>query len=264
MAITKGETSNIEEISLNESVVLLDNNITKNKKSSNKFQQVNLEIDKEEDFHTKEAYKTLRENLVFMGSDVKVISVTSCTPNEGKSSVAMNLALSIAEAGKRVILVDADLRKSVLVSRYKTKKVKYGLTHLLSKQCDLKEVICTTNIKGLHTIFAGPVAPNPSELLGGPYFKYLIETCREHYDYVIIDTPPLGSVIDSAVVSKECNGVVLVISQGEISYKFAEKVKNQLEKAEARILGTVLNKVDMGTKGVYGKYYAKYYGQDYQ
>lgn len=228
-----------------------------------KQQSVVLKEDHEMDFRTREAYKTLRANLEFAGDDIKVIAVTSCTPNEGKSSISMNLAKAIAESGKKVILIDADLRKSVLVGRYKTGAVKYGLTHYLSGQKTFNEVYCNTNIKNLYVAFSGPVPPNPSELLGGKYFASMVKSLRSIFDYVIIDTPPLGSVIDSAIVAKQCDGSVIVIASNEISYKFAQKVKEQLEVAECRILGCVLNKVNLTRKGYYGKYYGRYYGRYY-
>lgn len=229
-----------------------------------KQQSVVLKEENEMDFRTKEAYKTLRANLEFAGDDVKVIAITSCTPNEGKSSISMNLAKAFAESGKNVILIDADLRKSVLVGRYKTGAVRLGLTHYLSGQRKLNEVCCVTNIKNLFVAFSGPVPPNPSELLGGKYFASMLKTLRGIFDYVIIDTPPLGSVIDGAIVAKQCDGCVIVIASNEISYKFAQRVKNQLEVAECRILGCVLNKVNINRKSYYGKYYGQYYGSDYE
>ena len=109
-------------------------------------QIVTLKEDYELDFRTREAYKTLRANLEFSGEDVKVIAVTSCTPNEGKSSISMNLAKAIAESGKKVILIDADLRKSVLIGRYRTGTVRYGLSHYLSGQKSFQEVYCQVSI----------------------------------------------------------------------------------------------------------------------
>lgn len=226
-------------------------------------QTVVLDIDDEMDFRMKEAYKTLRANLEFSGEDVKVIAVTSCMPNEGKSSVSLNLAKAIAESGKRVILLDADLRRSVLVGRYKSGNVRFGLTHYLCGQRKFLEVYCSTDVKNLFVAFSGPVPPNPSELLGGKYFQTLIKALRNIFDYVIIDTPPLGSVIDSAVVAKQCDGSIIVIASNEISYKLAQRVKKQLEVAECKILGCVLNKVNMSKKSYYGKYYGKYYGSYY-
>ena len=224
------------------------------------MQTVNFNAIEKLDFRTKESYKTLRTNLEFSGRDRKVISVTSCTPNEGKTSVSFQLALSVAEGGKRVVLVDADLRKSVLKGRYKTNASRYGLSHYLSGQASIADGTCKTNIENFYVIFSGPVPPNPSELLGNDAFRLLLEYLRNEYDYVIVDTPPLGSVIDGAVAAQYCDGTVVVIESGAISYKFAQKVKEQLEKVDCRILGVILNKVNMSGKGYYGAYYGKYYG----
>lgn len=230
------------------------------------MQSVKLQFDQGNDYRTKEAFKTLRSNIEFCGDDVKVISITSCTPNEGKSSVSMEMAKAFAEAGNKTILIDADMRKSVLVGRYKTGAVRMGLTHCLIGKSHYEDVICQTNIPNLFVTFAGPVPPNPSELLGGEKFAKIIASLRESYDYIIIDTPPLGSVIDAAVAAKHCDGTVMVIESNAISYKFAQNVKEQLSKTGSRILGVVLNKVDMNTKGYYGhygRYYGKYYGKYY-
>ena len=226
---------------------------------------LNINIDKLKklDSSSSEAYKRLRTNIQFCGSDVKVIAITSTIPNEGKSSVSFNLAVSMADAGKRVIFLDTDLRKSVLVGRYKINKAVKGLTHYLSGVNQFDEVVYATNVDNLHVVFSGPVPPNPSELLGNKYFKNLVKQLRENYDYVIIDTPPVGSVIDAASVAQECDGVILVVSSGEISYKAVQKSKDQMEKSNCRILGAVLNKVEIGKGGYYGKYYGRYYGKYY-
>lgn len=215
------------------------------------------------DFRTRESIKALRTNLEFAGRDVKAITVTSCTSNEGKSSISFQLACSIAESGKSVVLVDADLRKSVLRNYFRSETARYGLSHYLSGQLPLDEVLCAANIENFHVIFSGPVPPNPSELLGGESFRVMMEYLKRKFDYIIVDTPPLGSVIDSAVAAGSCDGTVIVIESGAISYRFAQSVKNQLEKVNCRILGVILNKVNMETNGYYGKYYGRYYGSDY-
>ena len=220
----------------------------------------------ENNYQIKEAYKTLRSNIEFSGQNVRIISVTSCTPGEGKTTVAMALARAFAEAGKKTILVDADMRKSVLVGRYRTGSVRLGLTHCLVGRERLSSVICETDTPNLYVVFSGPVPPNPNELLGGRIFEKVLENMKQVFDYVIIDTPPLGSVIDAAVVSKQCDGTVMVIESNAISYRFAQRVKDQLDKAGAKILGVVLNKVDISGKGYYGhygNYYGKYYGKYY-
>ena len=224
------------------------------------MQNVKLQFEKKNnDYRIREAFKTLRSNIEFCGGDVKVIAVTSCTPNEGKSSVAMEMARAFAEAGSKTMLIDADMRKSVLVGRYKTGAVRKGLTHCLIGKANYLEVMCETNVPNLYVTFSGPVPPNPSELLGGEKFRSILNVLRSSFDYVIVDTPPLGSVIDAAVAAKSCDGTVLVIESNAISYRFAQKVKEQLDKTGSRILGVVLNKVDMNGKGYYG-HYGKYYG----
>jgi capsular exopolysaccharide synthesis family protein len=215
------------------------------------------------DFAGSEAYKTLRSNIQFCGHDIKTIGLTSCTPNEGKSSVSLNLAVAMAESGKKVVFIDADLRKSVLIGRYKISKAIKGLVHFLSGINTYEEVLYKTNIDNLYMILSGPVPPNPSELLDGKVFRNLIIELEKSYDYIVIDTPPLGSVIDSAVISNVCNGMIMVIESNAISYKLAQRVKEQLEKTECKILGAVLNKVDISGKSYYSSYYGKYYGKEY-
>lgn len=212
-------------------------------------------------FQLEEAYKTLRSNIQFSGSDVKVIGFTSSQPDEGKSSVSLNLAVSMAELGKKVMFIDGDLRKSVLLGRYRINKPINGLTHYLSGLNSLNQIIYSANVDNLHLIFSGQIPPNPSELLNSKVFSELISDLRKEYDYIIIDTPPLGSVIDAAIIAQNCDGMILVVESNSVSYKFVQKVKEQLDKSDAKILGVVLNKVDMSDIGYYGKYYGKFYGE---
>lgn len=223
------------------------------------MQSVTLK-DVSKDYRTNEAYKTLRTNLEFSGSDKKSIVLTSSTPNEGKSTVSLGLAMSLAESGKRVLLVDADLRKSVLMGRHRVTESVKGLSHYLSGQANLSDVICGTQEEGMFVIFAGIVPPNPSELLGSDRFRELISMTKKEYDYVIIDAPPLGSVIDAAVIARACDASVLVVAANTVSYKFVRTVKSQMEKTDCPILGVVLNKVNMKQNKYYGKYYGNYYG----
>jgi len=220
--------------------------------------RVELRDFKPVDYHVNEAYKTLMTNVRFCGSDNKVIAVTSCGPNEGKSTVALNLAVTLAESGKKVMLIDADLRKSVLLGKIKVGRKVKGLSHFLSGQDEIGEVINETNIQRLNIILVGPTPPNPPELLGNNRFKALIQGIRKVYDYVIIDTPPVGSVIDGAIVADECDGAIMVIESKAVSYKYARKVKEQVEKSGCSLLGVVLNKVDISNHKYYGKYHSEY------
>ncbi|MFV0341438.1 MAG: CpsD/CapB family tyrosine-protein kinase [Anaerocolumna sp.] len=215
-----------------------------------------IELDKinyMRDFKEEEAYRTLRTNLGFCGKNIKVIAITSCIPNEGKTTVSMKLSEAIADAGKKVIVVDADMRKSVMISQVKMKAIT-GLTHYLCGQYKIEEVICNTQFENLDVIFSGPYPPNPSELLASSDFETLINQLKERYDYVIIDTPPLGAVIDSAIVSKVCDGYILVIEANKISLKSLKRVVVQLKKTNCKILGTVLNKVTVKNKSYYNEY----------
>lgn len=215
------------------------------------------------DYESSEAYKTLRTNLQFCGNDKKTIVFTSCTPDEGKSTVVLNLAESLAEAEKKVLLLDADLRKSVMTGRFQIEGENAGLTHFLSGMCELEDAVCQTDQKNLDVIFAGPYPPNPSELLGGSRFHELLKAAREKYDYVLIDSAPLGSVIDSAVIAKECDGSVIVVESGVISYRFVQEIKMQLEKSGCPVLGVILNKTDLKEQKYYNRYYGKKYGKYY-
>jgi len=215
-----------------------------------------------------EAYKKLRSNIQFSGRDMRVLAVSSTVPDEGKSTVSVNLAISLAELGKKVIFIDADLRKNSIARRYKLSRRVKGLTHYLSGVNAFDEVVCETNVKNMHMVFAGIIPPNPAELLESVYFRELIKQLRKTYDYVVIDTPPVGAVIDGAIIGKECDGVVMVIGSGDISYKLVERAKEQFETSGSRVIGAVLNKVPTGKNGrkfgnYYGKYYGKYYGQGY-
>ncbi len=212
-----------------------------------------------------EAFKALRTNLQFCGDDKKVIVFTSCTPDEGKSTVVHYLAMSLANTGKHVLLIDADLRKSVMAGNYRIPATLKGLSHFLSGQAPLEDVLCNTDIDTLNVILAGPMPPNPSELLAGETFHKLLGAARETYDYILIDCPPLGSVIDAAIAAKYSDGAVIVVEAETISYRFVQEIKEQLEKGGCPILGVVLNKVDIRGQKYYYNYYNKYgkYGKKY-
>lgn len=226
--------------------------------------RINFEDIPSLDFRQSEAYKTLRTNIQFCGEEIKVINFTSCQPDEGKSVLVFRLCQAMAESGKRVLLIDADIRKSVMAARFGADKVGKGLSEYLSGQCKLEQCVNATNIENMDVVMPGPVAPNPSELLGNEKFRSMIAILREKYDYLFVDCPPLGSVIDAAVTSTVADGAILVLEDGADSYKFAQRVKSQLEKGGCKVLGAVLNKVDLERKGYYGKgYYGKYYGKAY-
>ena len=226
-------------------------------------QKVIMTDPRQEDYFYQEAIKTLRTNIQFAGMDVKTILFTSCYPNEGKSDITFQLSQEIGKLGKKVLLLDADIRKSILASRYGVGKQVQGLSNYLSGQASIAEIIYRTNYENMDIIFSGSFAPNPSELLGQEAFGTLLGAVREHYDYIIVDTPPIGSVIDAAVIARYCDGGIFVIEPGVVSYKLAQKCIKQLEKSGCRILGAVMNKVDTKKDKYYSSYY-KHYGGYYQ
>ncbi len=213
----------------------------------------------------RESLRELRTNIRFCGDDIKTILFTSFMPNEGKSTVVIELARSLVEAGNKVLVVDSDMRKSVLVGRYHARTNNdseiFGLSHFLSGQKSLENVIYRTQIPNLMMVFAGPAVINPTELLENRYYSDMLKFMRGLFDYVLIDCAPLGAAIDAAVIAKECDGAVIVISQGDVSCRAVQSIKRQLEASQVRILGAVLNKVDIRKSSYYGKYYGAYYGK---
>ena len=211
------------------------------------------------DYYYKEAMKTLRTNILYSGKDVKVILVTSHFPDEGKSDIALQLTRDLGSMGKQVLLFDADIRKSALVRRYSVDQEIKGLSQYLSGQAKKEEILYETNYENMHIVFAGPSAPNPAELLEQKLLTELLKELREKYDYIIVDTPPIGTVIDAAIVAKECDGAVLVIESDRVRYRDAQKIQEQLKKTGCRILGAVLNKVDVKKDRYYRNHYYSYY-----
>ena len=222
---------------------------------------IELQVDEQiaSNYFIREAFNTLRANILFSGKGVKVIIVTSCFAHEGKSSVSFDLCHNLAKSGKKVLLVDADLRKSVMVSRYTKERGMFGLSQILSGQVEAENAIYGTDVENFDIVFAGPYPPNPTELVGSPAFKEFLDSQRDAYDYIIVDAPPLGLVIDAAVMSGACDGAVLVVNIGHVKYRTAQGVKSQLEKSGCKILGVVLNQVDRKRSvRAQNSYYAAY------
>ncbi|VTT00504.1 tyrosine-protein kinase [Streptococcus lutetiensis] len=206
-----------------------------------------------------EYYNSIRTNIQFSGRDLKVITLTSAQPGEGKSTTSVNLAISFARAGFRTLLIDADTRNSVMSGTFKSNERYQGLTSFLSGNAELSDVICDTSIDNLMIIPAGQVPPNPTSLIQNDNFKAMIETVRGLYDYVIIDTPPLGLVIDAAILAHHSDASLLVTKAGEDRRRTVTKLKEQLEQSGSVFLGIILNKYDIhldkyGSYGSYGGY----------
>ena len=192
-------------------------------------------------FGTIEAYKNLRTNLVYT-ENLQVIMITSTVADEGKTVSAFNLAESFAEAGKKVLLIDCDLRGSFLNKFLIVKEKVAGVSEILTNQAI--DVINKTNIKNLDIILSGKIPPNPSELLSSNLFKLLIKSLKERYDYIIIDTPPVTVATDAVVVGRIVDGVVLVIRNDFVKRNSVQRAKMELERNGARIIGVVLNRVN--------------------
>lgn len=214
-----------------------------------------------------ESLRAVRTNIRFCGDDIRVICFTSVLPDEGKSTVVMKLAESFATAGDKVLVIDTDMRKSVLVGRYRYQtsdgKNIIGLSQYLSGQNELKEVIYDTENSNLSILFAGHSVANATELLEKEYFKQLLETARQEFDYILLDCPPMTAAIDATIVAKEADGAILVIAQDNVNARAVADSKNQLEASGVRILGAIMNKVKMQKSSYYGNYYGNYYGSYY-
>ena len=213
----------------------------------------------------KEVYRTLRTNIEFTGVENQVLAVTSCMPDDGKTMVSFQLASAFAEEGKKTLYIDADLRKSIFMRRYSIEGNPKGLSHYLSGQIHLQDVLYATNRENLFLIPVGRFPSNPTELFSKERFHLMLEQLKEEYDYVIIDTPPLGSVIDAAVIAKKCDASMLVIAADKTSRSFVRNVIGQLKAANPNFLGVVLNKIDIKRGGYYyGRRYGGYYGGKYR
>ena len=208
-----------------------------------------------------EAIKSLRANVQFCGTDVHCIVITSCLPGDGKSTVSVGLSIALAQAGKRVLLVDADLRKSVMLKTHTDALDVTGFSEYLSGLAPIENVKCNTQFGNLDVIFCGQYPANPAELLSSSAFKAFVEEQRKQYDYVIIDAPPLGLVVDAAVIASACDSAIMVLPAGKIRSGFANNVLKQLEKSGARVIGAVLNKQETKHSGYSG--YNGYNGYKY-
>ena len=209
-----------------------------------------------------EAYRVIRTGIQFAqaGKELQTIALTSCTPNEGKSTTIANLAVVLTQAGKSVLLIDCDMRNPTVHKNFNLSN-KIGLSSCISMGTPLSEAVQATKIENLYALTGGVVPPNPSELLGSERMKNILQRAKEEYDYVLIDTPPVLPVTDALVLSRLVDGLIMVISSGEVKVEMARDVKNQLVNAGANILGVVLNKVRSEHHGYgYGYYY--YYGHD--
>ncbi len=209
-----------------------------------------------------EAYRTLRTNLQFSKIDktVRTMLVTSSGPKEGKSTTSANLAIAMAQSGKRVVLIDGDLRRPVVHSIFGLEK-EDGITNYLMDDISYDKMIKKSIMDNLFIIPSGVLPPNPSELISSQKMEDLIERLKGDFDLVVFDTPPVIAVTDAAILSTKVDGVLLVVKSGQTNYDAVVRAKSLMENVDARMLGALLNGVEVG--GMYGTYYYYYYHNYY-
>jgi capsular exopolysaccharide synthesis family protein len=207
----------------------------------------------------------MRTNLQFASVDgeIKTVVVTSAAPREGKTLTASNLAIAQAQAGRKTLLIDTDLRRPMIHKLFNMKR-ENGLSKVLTGEIKLDDAVKKTDIQNLFVITSGPIPPNPSELLASEKMKSVMKELKKGFDKIVMDSPPLIAVTDPVVIGKEVDGMVFVVRSGRTTREIAEKSKENAEYAKINLLGCVLNDVDV--RHIYGSYnyyyYYYYYSED--
>ena len=211
-----------------------------------------------------ESYRGLRTNILFSSAESppQVILMTSPGPGEGKSITVANLAITMAQSGSRVILIDCDLRRPKIHSLFGTARDR-GITNLLVGSDSTETTVVHTQIPNLDVLPSGPLPPNPSEMLGSKRMENLVQELRKQYTRILLDSPPITAVTDAMILSKYVDGVILVIRAGQTVREVAKNALNQLQTVGAHVLGAVLNAVDIGKDKYYYYYYYQYYNYYY-
>ncbi len=212
-----------------------------------------------------EGFRNLRTNLQFLNleGDTRLVMVTSASPNEGKTSVAVNLGAALSEMDKRVLVVEADLRRPVL-DEYTMEKPSKGITEVLAGAAGLEEAVISLYNPRFHVMICGVKPPNPAEMVSSQAMRDLLHRLREEFDYVIVDSPPVLSVSDSVAMAPMMDGVMMVASYGIAEREGARRTVELLSKVQARLLGLVINNVEPAGRYGYGYYYAPYYRYSYE
>ncbi|MGG1397358.1 CpsD/CapB family tyrosine-protein kinase [Bacillus salipaludis] len=227
--------------------------LKKDKKTSNKRNLVAL-IDPKSTIA--EQYRTIRTNIQFSSVDqeARTLMVTSAGPGEGKSTTVANLAVVFAQQGKKVLLVDADLRKPTVHYTF-NKTNTFGLTSVLTKQLRLEEAVVESAERNLYILSSGPIPPNPAELLSSMAMEVFLNNALEEFEMVLFDAPPVLAVTDAQILANKCDGTILVVSSGKTEKDKLEKAKELLETAQSKIIGVVLNNKKIDSKSNYYYYY---------
>lgn len=227
--------------------------------------QRRLILNSKSNFYIQEAYNTLRTNIRFVlpGDGCKSLCLTSGLASEGKSTTILNLAISFAETGSKVLLIDADMRRPSL-GRLLIEKASPGLSDVLAGMTDIEDCVRKNVRPNLDMIFSGEIPPNPLELLGCPRMKTLIDTMSARYDYILVDTPPIGVVSDACEVANVTHGVLFLVQQNSTEKDMVARGVKQLELSGSRLLGFVMNGVVQETKSRYRYRYRYRYGNKYK
>lgn len=202
-----------------------------------------------------ESYRTLRTNIQFSSFDkeIRTIVVTSATPGEGKSTTIGNLAIVMSQSGKKVLLIDCDLRKPSIHKKFRITN-QAGLTNILLYDVEPFEIF-HKHSDNLYILTTGQLPPNPAEVVSSNRLKSFIEKMKNEFDYILIDSPPLIAVTDAQILSSFCDGTLLVVSSGEAERETVKRAKDLLNKVKANIIGVVLNKIELKSRKGYYYYY---------
>ncbi len=235
--------------------------LRRNKKKKNSVDYRNTLITYEKPKSpTSEAFRVVRTNIDFSSFDkeIETLLITSAQPAEGKSTIAANLCIAMAMVGKKILLIDADLRMPSLHKIFSIEN-NTGLTNLIINTglapCD---VVLETGIQDLWLLTSGPIPPNPAELLASRRMRELMKELARNYDAAVVDSPPIMAVSDSSILASYLDGVIFVLGSGTVSRDAARTAKEQLNKVSANVLGVVLNKVPLNGSDYY---YHNYYGR---
>ncbi|MCQ2440867.1 MAG: CpsD/CapB family tyrosine-protein kinase [Clostridia bacterium] len=212
--------------------------------SSSSTKKVVFNTSVKNDYLMNRAYKTLRDNVFFYGQGVKTIVVTSNNVSEGKSTVSTELVRSFADVNKKSLLIDCDMRKSVMLKNSTRPENVKGISDVLSGFEKIEDVLYKTQDENFDVIFSGRFPPSPIELISNGKLKGILEQLSADYDYIVIDSPPLGVEIDAAVIATYCDGAIIVISNHKVSKESVINMKEQLHKSGCKILGVVFNETD--------------------
>lgn len=203
-----------------------------------------------------EAYRTIRTGIEFsnLDKDLKIICITSSKKDEGKTTVLSNLGVSFAKIDKKVLLIDADLRNPSISKMFDTSNTQ-GLMDILLGKKNIQDCVKKTKQENLYILTGGTIPPNPAEVLSSKKMSEFIESIRDEYDYIFIDSPPVGVVSDASIISAYSDGVIFVVGANEVDSNLAKIAKERLDSVKANIVGVILNKFKTDTNSEYYNYY---------